>query len=801
MADQEENLIGQQFGNYRLVSLLGEGGFADVYLGEHVHLKTQAAIKILRTRLTSEDREKFLTEARTIAHLEHPNIVKVWDYGIENGLPYLVMTRAANGTLRQLYPKGTRVKPTEIIPYVKQVADALHYAHAQRLVHRDVKPENMLLGKNQEVLLSDFGIALVAQSSRYQSTQDVVGTVAYMAPEQLQGKPSPASDQYALAIVVYEWLCGERPFQGSFLEIFGQHISVAPPSLCARNPAISPVVEQAIFVALAKDPQQRFGNIKAFANALSNALAEPDAPTVVKPLSPATPLPAAPVATPVPSEADPNAPTFINTQPPVPDPTPQPGLASVAANASTFIDTQPPVPHAEENIPTFINTPPQPISAPGFPPSSSPGNGAPPFMPVGGQMTPVPPPGSSAPNFLPYQPAMVGQSNPSDPTGPQAGTYGRPLEGRSQAKRPKSALSTLVKVLSLILVIVIVAVGAFVGFSILRKNNNGGPSAQNTPNLTATQNANATAATNAANASATATAEATPITGADGTPTTTSNSGFTTPLATTSPTLPLTIMCVSCNYPDLTIQLQSISANAANSSTLWSFTIANKGASQCSNIDFNTLQLEDENGTQYQSGGQANDSWSLNAGTSTTESPTFALLPRASMVYTLDITLDADCTSGGNVYQTENLQFVANSLTGNGTDPSVTTLTPKSPTLPLAIACVQCNYPKLTLTLNDVTANTSGSTTELHFTIVDGGASACNDISFETFQLEDPNGTQYQTSGQANNSWALNANTQVVASPTLAFVPQAGVTYTLNVTLDASCADGSNVYQTENIRF
>src|SRR5579885_1860606 len=342
MANQGEDLIGQQFGNYRLVSLLGQGGFADVYLGEHVHLRTQAAIKILRTRLTSDDREKFLTEARTIAHLEHPNIIRVWDFGVENGLPYLVMARAFNGTLRQRYPKGSRLTPEEIIPYVKQVADALHYAHGQRVVHRDVKPENMLLGKNQEVLLSDFGIAFVTQSSRYQNTQDVVGTVAYMAPEQLQGKPSPASDQYALGIVVYEWLCGERPFQGSFLEIFGQHMSVPPPSLCERNPAVPPAVEQALFVALAKNPQARFGNIKAFANALENALADMDASTFVRPLQQPTPAPGSLSAPPAVSSIS----TFVNA----PQQTPAPSVTPPPRSECLNIRAAPPAAHARPRL-------------------------------------------------------------------------------------------------------------------------------------------------------------------------------------------------------------------------------------------------------------------------------------------------------------------------------------------------------------------------------------------------------------------------------------------------------------------
>src|SRR5579885_52750 len=758
MANQGEDLIGQQFGNYRLVSLLGQGGFADVYLGEHVHLRTQAAIKILRTRLTSDDREKFLTEARTIAHLEHPNIIRVWDFGVENGLPYLVMARAFNGTLRQRYPKGSRLTPEEIIPYVKQVADALHYAHGQRVVHRDVKPENMLLGKNQEVLLSDFGIAFVTQSSRYQNTQDVVGTVAYMAPEQLQGKPSPASDQYALGIVVYEWLCGERPFQGSFLEIFGQHMSVPPPSLCERNPAVPPAVEQALFVALAKNPQERFVNIKAFANALENALADMDASTFVRPLQPPTPAPGSLSAPPAVSSLS----TFVNApqQTPAPSVTPPPapsGISNIDTDASTFVNT----PQQPSPGPAF--TPPPP--APGFPgsgPSHPPiGNQAPPSVPV--------------------------QNNPAQAPMPQPGTYARPV---SAAPAQKSALSTVIKVLSIVLVIAVVAVGAFVGVSIFRqRSGNTGLSpftSQGAPGQTATSSA-----ANAASPGSTAPSDLTPA------PTQASS----TPLTVSNPALPLAIKCVSCNYPGLAISLTNVLANAANSTTLWDFTIANNGASQCSNISFRNFQLEDQNGTQYESSGQVSDNWSLNAGTSTTESPTLALIPRAGAIYTLNITLSANCTNGDNSYQTENLQFAAGALTGNGTDTSLTTLIPKTPGLPLVISCVQCNYPKLALTLTSIGANSSGSITVWHFIIANNGASACSRISFSNFQFEDPNGTQYQASGQVNDNWALNAGTQVEESPTLALIPQSGVTYTLNISLSADCTNGTNVYQTENVQF
>lgn len=197
------NRVGQQLGNYQLIHLLGEGSFAQVYLGEHIHLGTQAAIKVLHTQLTSDDVDKFRIEARMIAHLIHPHIVRVLEFGVESKTPFLVMDYASNGTLRQHHPKGKAIPLSTVIFYVKQVADALQYAHDAKLVHRDVKPENMLLGPGNDLLLSDFGIALVVQSSRYQSTQGMAGTMAYMAPEQIQGKPCPASDQYSLGITVY----------------------------------------------------------------------------------------------------------------------------------------------------------------------------------------------------------------------------------------------------------------------------------------------------------------------------------------------------------------------------------------------------------------------------------------------------------------------------------------------------------------------------------------------------------------------------------------------------------------------
>lgn len=263
----------KQCGNYRLLSLLGQGGFSEVYLGEHIYLKTQAAIKILTLPLEQEERAHFLSEARIIAHLEHPHIVRVLDYGLEGNIPYLVLSYAPHGSLRQRYPKGARLALEDIVETVHQLANALQYAHTQKLVHGDVKPGNILIGRAAETLLGDFGVAVVASHS--QQRKDISGTIAYMAPEQLRGEPCYASDQYALGVVVYEWLCGSRPFTGSYAEIAMQHMRAAPPSLREKLPDLPPAIERVVMKALAKDPQQRFESITDFAAALEQAAQPP----------------------------------------------------------------------------------------------------------------------------------------------------------------------------------------------------------------------------------------------------------------------------------------------------------------------------------------------------------------------------------------------------------------------------------------------------------------------------------------------------------------------------------------------
>jgi len=168
---------GQQLGNYRLERLLGRGGFAEVYLGYHLRLQRQAAIKVLLASLSEQEVEPFEQEARVIAALDHPNIVRILDFDVQNGIPFLVMDYLPHGTLRQRCAQGECVPLPTVVSQVKQVAEALQYAHDQRLIHRDVKPENMLIGRRGEVVLSDFGIAAIAHSTSSMTAQASVGTI------------------------------------------------------------------------------------------------------------------------------------------------------------------------------------------------------------------------------------------------------------------------------------------------------------------------------------------------------------------------------------------------------------------------------------------------------------------------------------------------------------------------------------------------------------------------------------------------------------------------------------------------
>ncbi len=340
-----QDRIGQSIGDYRLLRLLGKGTFGSVYLAEHLHDHASAAVKVLHLPLTGRKAlHAFLNEARAV-RLRHPHIVPILDFGVSghDDLPYLVMSYADGGSLRDCYPSGSKLSDKIVDIYIQQLASALQYAHDHRVIHRDVKPENMLVSRDGAVQLSDFGIAKISELASLSSQHKSVGTPAYIAPEQNQGKPLPASDQYALAIVVYEWLAGRRPFQGEPLALMLQHHQDAPPSLCSLCPEVSPQVEQVIFKALAKAPEDRFPTITHFAEALHIAVQEnttqslphlddpQDTPSPVAP-----PMPHMPTLSTVLSTE-----TFVLAQtPPSPEPVPT-SLPSVDTPALELVEIPP----------------------------------------------------------------------------------------------------------------------------------------------------------------------------------------------------------------------------------------------------------------------------------------------------------------------------------------------------------------------------------------------------------------------------------------------------------------------------
>lgn len=266
------DLTGQHYGSYRLIRCLGVGGFASVYLGQHVRLSSkQAAIKILELR--DVDVEQFRQEAETTERLVHPNIVRLLDFDIQEGTPFLILDYAPGGSLRVRHPQRSQVQLLTVLRYLKEIVPALQHAHEQHILHRDIKPDNILIGRQGELLLSDFGLALLSRTGKTsaQASTNIGGTPTYMAPEQFMGKPEFASDQYALATIVYEWLSGSAPFKGNFIQLGYQHTHELVPPLRESAPLLPIAVEQVVMKALAKQPAARFPSVQAFAQALDIA--------------------------------------------------------------------------------------------------------------------------------------------------------------------------------------------------------------------------------------------------------------------------------------------------------------------------------------------------------------------------------------------------------------------------------------------------------------------------------------------------------------------------------------------------
>ncbi len=285
-------LEGQHLGHYRLLRLLGSGGMGEVYLAEDARIGQQVAIKVIRaegiaypqSESAKEAARLFEREAKAIARLDHPNILPLYAYGEETLndtlLTYLVMPYRKEGTLATwLRQRGgaAPLSPAEVAPLLQQAAAALQHAHSQHVLHQDIKPTNFLIRLHEDhpdrpdLLLSDFGIAKLT-SATASASQSIRGTPTYMAPEQWDGHPVAASDQYALAIMVYELLVGHPPFVGNPGQVMRQHYMTPPPVPSSFNEHLSPAIDAVLLRALAKDPEERFPSVTIFAQAFQEAV-------------------------------------------------------------------------------------------------------------------------------------------------------------------------------------------------------------------------------------------------------------------------------------------------------------------------------------------------------------------------------------------------------------------------------------------------------------------------------------------------------------------------------------------------
>lgn len=272
-----DNLIGATLGHCVIEELIGEGGMARVYKARQRHLERHVAVKVLPPYYAADPAfiKRFKQEAQAMARLAHPNIIIIHDAGEEQGHLFILMEYIGGGNLRDQMERQP-LPPREIVRIVHDVASALDYAHERQIIHRDVKPVNVLLDTNGRVVLSDFGVAKMLESSRAVTrTGAGVGTPEYMSPEQCRGAMVDArSDIYVLGVMVYELLTGRTPFEAdSYTALAHSHIYEPVPPPSRLNPRISPAVQSVVLKALEKDPSERFQKAGEMAFALEQAFA------------------------------------------------------------------------------------------------------------------------------------------------------------------------------------------------------------------------------------------------------------------------------------------------------------------------------------------------------------------------------------------------------------------------------------------------------------------------------------------------------------------------------------------------
>jgi eukaryotic-like serine/threonine-protein kinase len=286
---------GTRLGQYEVQDFIGQGAMGLVYRAYHSELERTGAVKVMQALTPDTDTAaRFRHEAQAIAQMRHPNIVNVYDFGSVEGTPYMIVEYVPGGSLAAKMAAGPLDRQTAL-KYLRGIAAGLDYAHGRGVVHRDVKPANVLLSAEDTPVLADFGLARLIQGSSLKSMSGVTtGTPAYMAPEQVTGsRVGPAADRYSLATIAYEMVTGAIPFDGEgLMELLYAQVHRDPPPPSSRNPSLGPDVDAVILRGLAKDPEARWESSAAFVDALAAALEAPAQKTMVMARPPRS-LPAA----------------------------------------------------------------------------------------------------------------------------------------------------------------------------------------------------------------------------------------------------------------------------------------------------------------------------------------------------------------------------------------------------------------------------------------------------------------------------------------------------------------------------
>ena len=261
---------------YEVTKLIGEGGMANVYLGYDTILERDVAIKVLRGDLADDEKfvRRFRREAQNASLLNHPNIVQIYDVGEDDGNFYIVMEYIKGQTLKQLIKKRGKLTVSETVDIVSQLTDGLAHAHDSYIIHRDIKPQNIMILEDGMVKITDFGIAMALNASDLTQTNSVMGSVHYLPPEQASGKGSTIkSDIYSLGIMMYEMLAGTMPFKGeTAVEIAMKHLKNPMPSVRKVNPRVPQALENIILKATAKNTKNRYNNVRELYDDLKTCL-------------------------------------------------------------------------------------------------------------------------------------------------------------------------------------------------------------------------------------------------------------------------------------------------------------------------------------------------------------------------------------------------------------------------------------------------------------------------------------------------------------------------------------------------